>query len=72
MICRVSNVHGTFGINRDGKVSGILPMSETVGTVKPAAMTKPVSTIIVTSGAGITLVSLGKKIMITTPKPTSG
>src|SRR5690606_18933527 len=71
-ICRVSSVHGTSGISRDGNELGSSPSSPTVGTLMPVSTTAPVSSTIATSGAGTALVSFGHPTMTAMPTATSG
>ena len=72
MICRVSSVHGTFGMSSSGHDSGSSPWSPTLGTFQPAATTTMEMTRIAISGAGTTVVTRGKNTMMRMPAATSG
>ena len=72
MICSVSSVNGTFGINRPGRLSGSAPSSPTVGTFTCNSTATPVSSTIATSGAGTALVSRGRNTITTIPTATIG
>ena len=52
MICSVSRLKGTFGIRKDGRLSGSWPMSPTVRMSRPSAIDTAVSKTMVTSGDG--------------------
>ena len=64
MICRVSRVSGTSGMNSVGRESGSSPWSPTVGTRQPNPTAAAVSTTIATSGAGTAVVSRGSNARI--------
>ena len=72
MICSVSSVSGTSGMNSSGSDSGSSPWSETFGIDHPAASTAAVSSTIATSGAGTTAVTRGSSTMIAMPTATRG
>ncbi len=60
MMVRVSQVSGTVGIWKNGRVEGIWPMSPTVRTSMPLQITKPLSRTMATSGEGTALVMRGR------------
>jgi hypothetical protein len=72
MVVSVSRVKGTSGRPGTGRDDGSSPLPPTVGTTMPAATVMTVRTTIETSGAGITVVSLGKNTMSARPPASSG
>ncbi|CAM5410838.1 hypothetical protein STENM327S_08804 [Streptomyces tendae] len=71
-VVSVSRVKGTSGSPGTGSACGSSPLSPTVGTAMPAATVTTVRTTMDTSGAGTTLVILGKSTISTSPATTSG
>ena len=61
MIHSVSSVNGTLGINRLGSVVGSSPRSPTARTSTCSTMVMMLSTMMHTSGEGITRVTRGKR-----------
>lgn len=72
MICRVSQLSGTVGMNKPGSESGSSPWSATSGTSQPEIMTRAASTTMVISGAGMAGSRRGAASMSTRPSPTNG
>ena len=72
MICSVSRLNGTLGMNSVGSASGRSPLSPTVGTATAANTVIRVRTMMATSGAGTALVSLGRPNTMTRPSATRG
>src|SRR3982750_3453595 len=72
MMRSVWTVNGTSGQNSEGKPSGSLPSSPTVGTVTPASTENTVRATIATSGAGTAVLTRGSNAMIAIAATTSG
>jgi hypothetical protein len=72
MTRRVAQVSGTSGNPRVGRLSGRAPWSPTVGSPRPSPTTTAVISTIETSGAGTTLVSLGRSTITAIPAATIG
>ena len=68
----VSNVRGTSGKNRVGRLRGSSPSSPTRGTEIPITITAAVSSTIATSGAGTTFVRRGSSTITMSPTATRG
>ena len=64
-------VHGTSGMTKPGSDVGSSPWSATSGTSQPHTTTRALTTRMVTSGAGTTVVSRGHSTMIARPSATS-
>ena len=69
--CRVSRFHGISGTKSPGSEVGSSPWSATSGTFHPAATAMMLTTRMVISGAGITVVNRGSPSMIARPMATS-
>ena len=65
-------VNGTSGRPGTGREDGSAPLSPTVGTAIPAATVITVRMTMETSGAGTTVVILGKNTISASPAAISG